>query len=402
MRAKRPPLQCVALLGESEDQFRRRVGDLEETGLFRKLVRQGVVRRRGGRGRMPPERYEEYMEEQLLRFAQRYGLDQRPQWREDFLRPHAEDHLAALAERYGAPPGELAVVIRYLCRQQGPPAPARPVETAPDLADFLPGADDTDLTLPIEVVRHFVESHRLSESDLVTDFLHGEQDDGALVHKYHATPGEIAAVREAVNAVLIADAAAGSPGREAAVRREETDVPPPAAVVSRSHGRVTLQLLDDAGYALHYSISPERLTKEAFSAGELAEARALLGELRWINQRRSLVCRLIAHVFAHQRRYFETDDDLELRPLSQAELARALDEPQSSICRALRDKCLETPQGWFELRFFCQGKREVVRRLAAEYPQLSDRELQRLLAEKYGCQIARRTVAYHRGGAPAA
>lgn len=397
-RTRRPPLQCVALLAEPEADFRLRVQELEEQDLFRKLLREGVVRRRGARGRMPPERYEEYMSRQLVRFVERHDLDRRPQWREDFVRARTEEEVAELAARYRVPTGELGRIVRYLRAQEGHATPTRSGgESAHDVADFVAGSADADLTLPIEVVRHFVEAHGLTENDLVTDFLHGETGDAVLLEKYSTTPAELAAVREAVNTVMIADAAAGPSLPPPAPRHDGAEPVRPTAIVTRDHRGATLQLLGDAGYALHYVINPELLDGESLPREQRTEASALLDELRWVNQRRSLVCRVIAYLFAHQRRYFAAGDELALRPLGQAQLARALDEHPSSICRVLPDKYLQTPEGLFELKHFCQSKREVVRRLAVEYSQLSDRELQGLLEQNYDCKIARRTVAYHRG-----
>jgi hypothetical protein len=49
------------------------------------------------------------------------------------------------------------------------------------------------------------------------------------------------------------------------------------------------------------------------------------------------------------------------------------------------------------LLFLCQSKTDVVARLIAEFPGLTDQEVVSRLREEYECYIARRTVAYHRG-----
>jgi hypothetical protein len=49
------------------------------------------------------------------------------------------------------------------------------------------------------------------------------------------------------------------------------------------------------------------------------------------------------------------------------------------------------------LLFLCQSKTDVVARLIAEFPGLTDQEVVSRLREDYECYIARRTVAYHRG-----
>jgi hypothetical protein len=63
----------------------------------------------------------------------------------------------------------------------------------------------------------------------------------------------------------------------------------------------------------------------------------------------------------------------------------------------IRNKNIETPHGVIPLLFLCQSKTDVVARLIAQYPKLTDYQVVIRLREDYDCQIARRTVAYHRG-----
>ncbi len=399
-RAKRPPLGYVKLLTEAEDVFRAHAEELEQSDLFRELCRRGVIRRGRAGGKMPRARYEEYMDQRLQHVVERYGLESRPQWRHDFTAPHALRDAAILARQYGIPEGELAPLLRYLTsgRRSAHRADGQAGAEAPDVADYAPAASALDLSEPMEIVRDFVLRHNLSEEQLVRDFLHGEEDTPTLARRYGADQVEVAAVLEAVQSVLIADVAAGPP--RAPTPPPATGhhpVPPVAAIVlDRDSGELSLHFRPEAGYGLHYIIDPSRLDETLTQPGAREEVDALLDQIKWINQRRSLVARMVSYIFRLQHDYFATGDELQLRPLSQADLARALGEHQSSVCRAIRGKFIQTPQGVYELQQFCQSKGQVVRRLAAAYPQLSARELQRLLREKYGCAIARRTVAYHR------
>ena len=144
----------------------------------------------------------------------------------------------------------------------------------------------------------------------------------------------------------------------------------------------------------HLVYDPPQAFRQRFAD---PQDRALLSELRWINQRRSVIWRIAHFLVEHQRRYLETGDELGLRPLAQAELARALGQASSTISRALRGKYLDTPHGTLALSFFCQHKGDVVRRLHARHPDWPDRRLRQELEARYGCRISRRTVAYHRG-----
>ena len=57
--------------------------------------------------------------------------------------------------------------------------------------------------------------------------------------------------------------------------------------------------------------------------------------------------------------------ELHLKPLSQAQLSRESGEHESTVSRILQGKRIDTPTGVLPLKFFCQSKGEVVRRLIA-------------------------------------
>ena len=111
--------------------------------------------------------------------------------------------------------------------------------------------------------------------------------------------------------------------------------------------------------------------------------------------------------YEYQYRYFVSGSPLYLKPLSQAQLSRESGEHESTISRILRDKRIDTPEGALPLKFFCQSKGEVVRRLIGirEQQELasgkrnkpySDAELAEILEREYDTKIARRTVTYYR------
>ena len=91
----------------------------------------------------------------------------------------------------------------------------------------------------------------------------------------------------------------------------------------------------------------------------------LLDQLRLINQRKSLTFRIVMFIYEYQYRYFVSGDELHLKPLSQAQLSRESGEHESTVSRILQDKRIDTPTGVLPLKFFCQSKGEVVRRLIA-------------------------------------
>jgi DNA-directed RNA polymerase specialized sigma54-like protein len=200
---------------------------------------------------------------------------------------------------------------------------------------------------------------------------------------------------DAVTFVLTADIVAGPTSPTAPRPRERRASLPIVGRVYLRDGEPQLHFGEDTGYGLRYVIDPSAL-QEIESPERREEAEGLLHVLRHINQRRNVQCRVVAALFEKQRAYLASGNELDLVPVSQADLARELKEHQSTVSRAVRGRYLDTPYGRHELQFYCQRKADVVLRLGAARPEASDRDLQRVLQERYGCRIARRTVAYHR------
>ena len=98
---------------------------------------------------------------------------------------------------------------------------------------------------------------------------------------------------------------------------------------------------------------------------------------------------------------------LHLKPLSQAQISKEVGEHESTISRILKNKSLEMPEGVFQLKFFCQSKGDVVKRIIKirEAQELasgnrtepfSDGEISEILEKDYKAKVSRRTVTYHR------
>lgn len=152
------------------------------------------------------------------------------------------------------------------------------------------------------------------------------------------------------------------------------------------------------------------------SGGSLdADLRTQLQEARdWsrlVRQRQSTVLAVAEAIALRQARFLRFGAPA-LRPLSLREIAQDLGMHESTVSRAAHGKCLDTPVGIYEMRYFfsrplptarggdCSGAavRAALRELiAAESPAapLSDGELARALAAQ-GLMIARRTVTKYR------
>jgi len=408
LTVRRPPRQLIDLLDRPEDEFRDYVRQVEETAVFQKLVEAGAIRRVKTRGRVPREKYEEYMDVQLMQFLRQYKVTQQPHWERDFMDRDALLRLPELAERYGAPAPKLKRILEYYQRVTSDSygaersiygASFEPEE--PDYVELIPSRADVDMTDSIVLMREFVEAYALEQGDFERDFMQGQPHAATLAQRYGAPLDEVEEILEALSRLHIVETfVSGGVTPEAATRASggapAGDLRPVANVLLTDNGRcVAIQFVEDGVYAQRYRTSPDALGRLA----DLADAEAaenLLLELQWINQRKTLLCRLVMAVCQFQYRFFLTGDVYALKPLSQADIARDLGEDEATVCRLLRDKIVDTPQGPMELRFLFQRKTDVVRRIVERNPHLTDNEIRGILANDYGTAISRRTVAYHR------
>jgi len=401
----RPPQEFTDVLSEPESEFRRMVARVESLDLFRRLQDIGVVKRRGLRGRIPQYRYQQHMDEQFLRFVERHGLSARPDWYAEFTAADAVEHAEALARKYGAPVSEIRRFVQYLRSAHAAAHQSeRWNEAASDVqrrepADYTPGSVHADVDDAIAVAQAFVQAHGVSELEFVRDFLWGDESPDELAQRYGADVTEVQRLLKSLESVQVTSAINDSAALRTTRASRATTPDIADAVVAEVEERadgVCLRFDSGAGYMLRYRIFPDALEQNPTLRKD-PEVHALLGKLRLINQRRSVVSRIATFIFEHQREYFETRDPLALRPLSQAEISRALGEHQSTVSRAVRRKALRTPEGVFELQHFCQKKRTVIGRVAARFPDATAEQLRRILLEQYHCKLSRRTVAYHLG-----
>ncbi|HIE51147.1 MAG TPA: hypothetical protein EYP85_05265 [Armatimonadetes bacterium] len=403
---RRPPRPLIELLEKPEDEFRAYVEEIENSEIFKQLVAIGAVKKVKSGGRVPPDKYEEYMDVQLIQFLRQYRITEHEDWERDFSDRRAKLRLDELAAKYQAPPARLSKMIEYYQRitREDPDAGCGKAlfpfeDEGPDYIDLLPSPTEVDLSEAIAVARQFVQTYGVSEEEFRRDFLQGERDPHRLAERYGATVAEVYRVLDAVRSVQIAEAfAAGATAeRDAQLGTQPVEQAKPVARVRLADGgrRLLLEFVEDNVYAQRYQTNPSALAKVR-NISQAEEAERLLLELQWINQRKSILCRLVTAVCNHQYRYLLTGDPYHLKPLSQAQIARQLGEDEATICRLIRDKFIETPYGVPELRFFFQKKTAVIKRIVERHRNLTDNEIRQILEDEFECKISRRTVAYHR------
>ena len=405
LRMRRPPTEYVSLLSQSEKEFRSYVDSLETHPAFERLMSDGVIAKVRLRGKIPREKYESFMDEQMMDYLNFYGITNHDEWERDFLSAYAMERAPEIAEKYGAPVGDTLRFLRYLSSTGASNMAGVLSAGSGDMPGERPSMDDTmsgvalvDLTEIIETTRSFVERYDVSEQEFLDLVLSGEATAEMLAGHFDCSTREAEEVLEAADRVYLAQGYEGAgqmPDRKAPPARMVTSNEEPVAFVEVTEGELAIQFHHDSVYTQRYRIKPGAIKELKRDAPE--DARDLLMRARYINQRLSALSRLITQLCELQLDYLATGDVRKLKPLAQAALARDLGEHPSMVSRLIRKKFVETQWGKIELIFLCQSKTDVVARLIAQHPALTDQEVVMKLREDYECFIARRTVAYHRG-----
>jgi RNA polymerase sigma-54 factor len=133
--------------------------------------------------------------------------------------------------------------------------------------------------------------------------------------------------------------------------------------------------------------------------------------IKSLHQRQQTIVNIAREIVNRQREFLEKGI-AHLKPMTMAQIARAVGVHETTVSRAVSAKYMQTPQGVFEMKsFFTSGiatsdgggmsnasvKKMISEMVGAEYTgkPLSDEEIVKKLGEK-GIMIARRTVAKYR------
>ena len=406
LRMRRPPTEYVTLLSQSERDFRSYVDSLETHPAFEKMISEGMISKVRLRGKIPREKYESFMDEQMMHFLQFYGITNHDGWEKDFLSPYATERAADIASRYGSPIGDTLRFLRYI-NASGAQNLAGALASRgnsggggepPSMDDTLAGGALVDLTEIIESTREFVEKYDVSEQEFLDLVLGGETGAEELAEHFGCSVREAEEILESADRIYLAqgyEASGQTPDKKAGPARGVLANDEPVAFVRVIEGELAIQFHHDSVYTQRYRIKPGAIKE--IKASSPQDARELLMRARYINQRLSALSRLITTLCESQREYLASGDARLLKPLAQAALARDLGEHPSMVSRLIRGKMIETEWGKIPLLFLCQSKTDVVARLIAQHPALTDQEVVLRLRDEYSCFIARRTVAYHRG-----
>ncbi|RLC63692.1 MAG: hypothetical protein DRI01_04760 [Chloroflexi bacterium] len=201
-----------------------------------------------------------------------------------------------------------------------------------------------------------------------------------------------------------------------------------SGVITRIGGGASFPIYYTAReFSVEYQINDEKLARHQNDRKLPAEERKnidrLLNKLRRINTRNLIVHMILKGIVEHQRDYFASNNELNIKPLARAELARFISDSRdgsrsldfaidvSRVSRATRELSLITPKGdEVPLRILFASRKDMAKRciraiLNQEKKDIgsgrvakayTDEELVDKMNEEYGLSITRREVAYCR------
>ena len=406
VRSVRPPDAYLDLLTQNEREFQEYVRQVESRQVFQRLVEEGHVRKTSFQGRIPRHLYEEFQDRQFVEFMQEFEIEDRGDWQRDFFREDARRHIVDLAAKYRVPRGRLLHALEY-CRhlkrtwagyEENPGFHLRLDD--PEFREPPTAQMPLESTEPYEELAKLTEAYDITRSEFVEYFMNASAESEDISEELGVPLSAVRDIRDLVDRVQIASSA-----QVTVVNTPSSSSQPPQTVATvrqlNNPPRAEIHVSSEIEYNSRYQI---QVPSDQETDKETAQ---LLDQLRLINQRKSLTFRIVMFLYEYQYRYFVSGDELHLKPLSQAQLSRESGEHESTVSRILQDKRIDTPTGVLPLKFFCQSKGEVVRRLIAvrEHQELasgkrkkpySDAELADLLEREYDTKIARRTVTYYR------
>ena len=191
----------------------------------------------------------------------------------------------------------------------------------------------------------------------------------------------------------------------------------PDVVVEEVDGEFVVRLERERSGGITLSPIYRQILKDAEKGDGAKEwVKKRLESARWfldaLQQRESTLSRIAKAIFSHQDDFLRKGPGA-LRPLRMQEVADEIGIHISTVSRGVSGKYAQTPRGIFPLKFFFTGgttkdsgevasqvsiKERIKALVEDEDPSspLSDEQLGKLLEEKDGIRIARRTVTKYR------
>jgi hypothetical protein len=375
------------------------LSDIEHSPVFQQMLAQGVVRRIRVRGFIPWHKRVEYEAKQVMAFVHRNQLDRKPEWEELVQGPIGWRRVVELARLWEVPETELRRVVRFLHQPDQAGKRERRTTLQFEMAS-LPDGDRVAVSQAevFERASGFVKRYGLSEQDFLDYVMGGEYSAEELTEHFGCPVAEAQALLAAVLSLEISDLAAspvpthgGAGGKLAECRGGVLA----AETAVDSSGSLQVRFPEDPA-TTRYVIDRRSAATFLGSSEHRGEAEAILARLRILNERSSHLALIILAVCRYQTAFIASGDYLDLRPLSQAEVARHVGCDRSTVCRLIREHFVRTPFGTVSLAELMPGTQDVVHSAIRAHPNCSDSEIARGLAARLGIAVSRRLVNYHR------
>jgi len=133
--------------------------------------------------------------------------------------------------------------------------------------------------------------------------------------------------------------------------------------------------------------------------------------IRSIEQRHETIKSIAQYILTHQKEFFKHGQSA-LKPMTLKNVAETISRAESTVCRAVNSKYLDTPQGLYSMKYFfsqaisdnakdtscSKSMQQEIKDMIEEEDKskpLTDREIALYLAEK-GLSVARRTISKYR------
>jgi RNA polymerase sigma-54 factor len=206
------------------------------------------------------------------------------------------------------------------------------------------------------------------------------------------------------------------PARNHRPARESVYVTPDITITKSDAGELTVIVHKERVPQLRVNLvyqrmlsDPDRTPEEKdFIAQKIKNA---LEFMKSIEQRHSTLRQIADYIVANQREFFFHGSKY-LKPMILKDVAEALERNESTISRAISHKFIDTPQGFFSIKYFFSPaiadrtrgtvssrsvKDEIKNFIKEENPSrpLSDQDVYNYLAER-GMSVSRRTIAKYR------
>lgn len=189
----------------------------------------------------------------------------------------------------------------------------------------------------------------------------------------------------------------------------------PDVIIYKKGDDYEVMLNDEGLPRLRLSAQYQRLLKEGTDEKCRSYLRQKLKEAQWflrgLEQRQRTLERITRSICKFQREFLDKGVEY-LKPMVLRDVAEDTGLHESTVSRAIAGKYAWTPQGLYELKFFFSSRvgdglvemsstkvKKLIEDLIAQEDRrcpLSDQEISRILKERYGLRIARRTVTKYR------